>query len=390
MTLAFADLGYPAEGVAPAPRDEGDELQVIKWSEAKEGFLLFPWCWIFEHGFGWINRFRRLARDYTSLPATRRFAFRRIRHLDAWLRSFLYFRVVTNHKESSEMSGLGTKVFISSDQHNGFGVSSTIIYGPTQALLVDSQFSLSNAHRLVAEILELDRDLTQIFISHVHPDHYLGLEVVKAAFPGARVIAYRDAADQINSAFEFKIDHWRTEILGKNGATTVTKVERIEDAQLSIDGEVIEIIGLLRGDSADQTALWIPSTKTLVAADTVFSDAHLWVADARTPQDRQEWLDNLDRLESLKPETIIPGHAPADRPYDPDGIGFTRRYLNDFIRELKASSDSADLIARMDARYPNLPVRVCLEYSARILRDGYHWDGDWPESLRKKDAVIEE
>ncbi|AMU98503.1 MBL fold metallo-hydrolase [Xanthomonas citri] len=285
-------------------------------------------------------------------------------------------------------SALQTKVFISSDQQNGFGVSSTIIYGPTEALLVDSQFSLSNAHRLVAEILELDRDLTQVFISHMHPDHYLGLEVVKGAFPNARVIAYRDAADEIDGAFGFKIDHWRSTVLGRNGATTTVPVERIEDAHLLVDGETIEILGLMRGDSAHAAALWIPTIKTLVAADMVFSDAHVWVADARTPAERQDWLDTLDRLEALGATTIIPGHAPSTRRYDPNGIGFTRRYLHDFIRELKDSTDSADLIARMDALYPALPVRICLEYSAKILKDHYRWDGDWPESLRDRDAVI--
>ena len=103
------------------------------------------------------------------------------------------------------------------------------------------------------------------------------------------------------------------------------------------------------------------------------SDAHVWVADARTPDERQNWLDNLDRLEALAPQTVIPGHAPNDRPYDPDGIGFTRRYLQTFIRELKkksgfcgsdrqdgrplSESDSADLpgVQRADFEGP-LPV----------------------------------
>ncbi|MDV7087644.1 MBL fold metallo-hydrolase [Rhodococcus opacus] len=283
---------------------------------------------------------------------------------------------------------LQTKVFISSDDHDGFGVSSTIVFGPTEALLVDAQFTLANAHRLVAEVLETDRELTQIFISHLHPDHYLGLETVTAAFPKARVLAYKDAADEINDAFDFKIEHWGNEVLGRNGAKSKVTVERVEEPSLTVDGQQLEIIGLLRGDSAHAAAIWIPSIKTLVAADAVFSDAHVWVADARTPQDRQEWLDNLDRFEALEPDHVIPGHAPSDKPYDPDGIGFTRRYLKDFIRELQDSADSADLMSRMDTLYPGLAVRICLEMSAKILKDRYRWDGDWPISLRETDSVI--
>ncbi|ASR50037.1 MBL fold hydrolase [Paenibacillus kribbensis] len=285
-------------------------------------------------------------------------------------------------------SQLQTKVFISSDQHDGFGVSSTIIYGPTEALLFDAQFSRSNALRLVAEILETGRELKQIFISHFHPDHYLGLGVIKEAFPNARVMAYKEVAEEANAAFSFKIDYWGTEVLGNNGSKTVVNIERIEEPHLTVDGEQIDILGLMRGDAEHEAILWIPSIKTLVAGDLVFSDAHVWVADARFPEDRQAWLDNLDTLEALKPEVIIPGHAPNDRPYNPNGIKFTRCYLKDFMHHLTESTDSANLIARMEQLYPDLVVHICLELSAKILKDKYRWEGDWPHSLRDTDAVI--
>ncbi|MGG2014828.1 MBL fold metallo-hydrolase [Bacillus sp. S10(2024)] len=283
---------------------------------------------------------------------------------------------------------LQTKVFISSDQHGGFGVTSTIIYGPTEALLFDAQFSRSNALRLVAEILETGRELKQIFISHFHPDHYLGLGIIKEVFPEARVMAYKEVAEEANEAFSFKIDYWGTEILGNNGSKIVVNIERIDEPHLTVDGEKVEILGLMRGDADHVAALWIPSIKTLVASDLVFSDAHVWVADARFPEDRQAWLDNLDKLEALKPEVIIPGHAPNDKPYNPNGIQFTRRYLKDFMHHLKESNDSTDLIERMEKLYPGASVHICLELSAKILRDRYRWEGDWPYSLRDTDSVF--
>nr|WP_211161984.1 MBL fold metallo-hydrolase [Heyndrickxia coagulans] len=285
-------------------------------------------------------------------------------------------------------SKLQTKVFISSDQHGGFGVSSTIIYGPTEALLFDAQFSRSNALRLVADILETGKELKQIFISHFHPDHYLGLGIIKEAFPEARVMVYKEVAKEANEAFSFKIDYWGTEVLGNNGPKTVVTLERLDKPYLYVDGEKIEILGLMRGDAEHVACLWVPSIKTLVASDLVFSDAHVWVADARFPEDRQAWLDNLDKLETLDPEVIIPGHAPNDKPYNPNGIEFTRRYLKDFIHHLKASRDSNDLISRMEKLYPDASVHICLESSAKILRDRYRWEGDWPHSLRDTDAVF--
>jgi transposase len=70
VKLAFADHGYTGETAARAARDEGIELQVINLPEAKKGFVLLPRRWVVERSFGWLNPFRRLARDYERLPET--------------------------------------------------------------------------------------------------------------------------------------------------------------------------------------------------------------------------------------------------------------------------------------------------------------------------------
>ncbi|MEM5406258.1 IS5 family transposase [Paraburkholderia unamae] len=70
VKVAFADQGYTGEDAAQAARDEGIELQVIKLPEAKKGFVVLPRRWVVERSFGWLNRFRRLARDYERLPQT--------------------------------------------------------------------------------------------------------------------------------------------------------------------------------------------------------------------------------------------------------------------------------------------------------------------------------
>lgn len=106
----------------------------------------------------------------------------------------------------------------------------------------------------------MDRDLTQIVITHTYPDHYLGLEVVVDAFPGVRVMAYGETADEINEASSFKIEHWGDEVLGRNGARIAVPVERIDSKTLTVDDQQIDIIGLIRGDSAHAAALFIPST----------------------------------------------------------------------------------------------------------------------------------
>ena len=70
VRIAFADQGYTGEEPAQAALDEGIELEVIKLPEVKKGFVLLPRRWVVERSFGWLNRFRRLARDYERLPET--------------------------------------------------------------------------------------------------------------------------------------------------------------------------------------------------------------------------------------------------------------------------------------------------------------------------------
>jgi transposase len=68
VRIAFADQGYTGTEPAQAARDQGIELQVVKLPEAKKGFVLLPRRWVVERRFGWLNRFRRLTRDYERLP----------------------------------------------------------------------------------------------------------------------------------------------------------------------------------------------------------------------------------------------------------------------------------------------------------------------------------
>lgn len=280
-------------------------------------------------------------------------------------------------------NSIKTKVFLSSDENDGFGVTSTIIYGEQDAILVDAQFTLANAHRLVADLMELKRDLKTIYLTHLHPDHYLGLEVIKSVFPDATVVAYKKAADDINNAYDFKIEYWGNTILKSNGANVKFEVERLEDDTIYLEDQEIKILGILCGDCVDIAPLWIPSTRTLVASDLVFSGCHVWVADMRTPDLLKGWLETLDKLEALQADTIIPGHSsfPA-LTLSPSAIGFTRQYILDFFKQLKSASDADALKCAMERIYPGLPVKICLEYSSRILKDKYVWPGDWPLSLR--------
>ena len=70
VELAFVDQGYTGEAAADQARGHGIELEVVKHTEAKKGFVLLPRRWVVERTFGWLGRFRRLTRDYERLATT--------------------------------------------------------------------------------------------------------------------------------------------------------------------------------------------------------------------------------------------------------------------------------------------------------------------------------
>jgi transposase len=70
VQVAFVDQGYTGEDAADAAKEQRIRLEVVKHTEAKRGFVLLPRRWVVERTFGWLGRFRRLARDYERLTAT--------------------------------------------------------------------------------------------------------------------------------------------------------------------------------------------------------------------------------------------------------------------------------------------------------------------------------
>jgi transposase len=70
VEVAFVDQGYTGDDAAQQGKDQGIQLEVVKHTQAKRGFVLLPRRWVVERTFGWLGRFRRLARDYERLAQT--------------------------------------------------------------------------------------------------------------------------------------------------------------------------------------------------------------------------------------------------------------------------------------------------------------------------------
>ena len=68
VQVAFADQGYTGAQPSQEAAQQGVNLELVKLSEAKKGFMLLSKCWEVQRTFGLQARSRRLSRDYERLP----------------------------------------------------------------------------------------------------------------------------------------------------------------------------------------------------------------------------------------------------------------------------------------------------------------------------------
>ena len=134
-------------------------------------------------------------------------------------------------------SRLHLRVFTSGA--NGFSVNSTLIYGEKDAILVDTQFVRSEAYRVAAMILESKKNLTTVYITHGHPDHYFGIAVLKQAFPNAKFVALPATIAAIRNGWEGRLKFWTPEF-GFNLPTTGPILpDELQGNALNLEGQAL-------------------------------------------------------------------------------------------------------------------------------------------------------
>jgi glyoxylase-like metal-dependent hydrolase (beta-lactamase superfamily II) len=258
-------------------------------------------------------------------------------------------------------SQLHVQVFTSPPE--GIAVNSTLVYGDKDAILIDAQFRLSDAHRVVAAILESKKNLTTVYVTHPHPDHYFGLVVIRQAFPNAKFVALPRVVEGIKASWQNRVNAWKPQY-GDNIPSNPIVPDALDGNTLTLEGETLQVFGPLQGDSAgDNSFVWIPSIKAIVGGDTLFSGAHFVFAPMSAAQ-KTDWMSTVDQEAALKPEIVIPGHQIAGAPNDASVLDFMRKYMKD-SDEAQASSKTADEFkSKMKNLYPNLGLDGLLNISA--------------------------
>ncbi|HET6432473.1 MBL fold metallo-hydrolase [Dyella sp.] len=252
-----------------------------------------------------------------------------------------------------------------------FPVSSEIISGAHDAVLIDAQFQRNDAQALVEAIRASGKTLTTVYISHSDPDYYFGLDVIHAAFPDARIVATAPTVAAMKSLMQRKLEFWGPQ-LKDNKPQALVLPQVLQGDHLTLEGHRLQIKGL-DGPTPARSYVWIPSLKTVLGGAVVFSGSHVWVADTPTAASRQQWQATLKTIEALKPVRVVPGHYLGLAPAGLAAVRFNADYLTTFDAQAVKAGTAEALVAAMETAYPDLPERGWLELGARVVKGDMAW-----------------
>ena len=248
-------------------------------------------------------------------------------------------------------------------------ISSTLISGERDAVLVDTPITVEQARALANWVAARGKNLTTIYATHGHGDHFFGTSTVLERFPGARFVARPEVIKVMRqqASPETLATYWNPRFPGQISGP-IAIAEELAGNVIKLEGQDLISVPLGFTDTASTTCLHVPSIGLIVAGDAAYNGVHLHLSESPDHEKRQEWIAALDKMESLKPRAVIAGHKRVGNDDRPGILGETRKYISDFERLAMQTNTARDLYDQMLKLYPEWGNRGALWTSVRAVK----------------------
>jgi glyoxylase-like metal-dependent hydrolase (beta-lactamase superfamily II) len=243
--------------------------------------------------------------------------------------------------------------------------ASTLIYGAEDAVLTDPAMTTEQARALGDWVASHDRNVTDIFITHGHGDHWFAAGLLAERF-GARVVASAGTIAQMHGNAAARPLLW-DKIYDDIPPTPVTAVT-VPDNRFTLEGHELVIVEVGQTDSDDTTVLHVPDLDLVVAGDVIYNGVHMYLAQTVIAGGFEPWRDAIDKVEALGPRHIVAGHQNSRLDDDAERtIAETRQYLEDAEKLLRSEDTALDFFNAELERYPDHLGRTILWVGASAL-----------------------
>ena len=226
--------------------------------------------------------------------------------------------------------------------------SVSLISGERDAVLVDAVLTADDARRVVDWIRATGKNLTTIYITHGHGDHFFGLNTILEAFPDARAVTTAavipDAETQLSPEL---MSFWNAIFPGQIAEHPIVP-DALDGDVIDLEGHELRIITVGQSDTSPSTVVYIPSLEAVVSGDVAYNGIHQWLAQTDHAK-RMQWIASVEHIEALKPKIVVASHKrPEARDDDPATIlSDTKTYIRDFDRSLSESDSAQELVDQM-------------------------------------------
>ena len=247
--------------------------------------------------------------------------------------------------------------------------SSILIYGERDAILVDTLTTTDQANALADWVEKSGKNLTTIYATHGHGDHFFGNGILLKRFPGARAVATPKVIEIMRKQTSPQVmaGLWNKRFPGLIPEDIVLP-EELKGDTLRLEGRELIVVEVGHTDTDDCTCLHVPSVDLVIAGDIAYNDVHQYFAESLTHQKRMEWIAALNKVETLKPKVVIAGHKRETNSDGPNIIEETRQYIRDFDGLIDKTTTTLELYNAMLKLYPDRLNRGALWGSARALK----------------------
>jgi glyoxylase-like metal-dependent hydrolase (beta-lactamase superfamily II) len=171
--------------------------------------------------------------------------------------------------------GLSRDVPAGKEELMWVGNSSTLLYGEQDAVLVDTLLTTEQSQTLLDWVVASGKNLTAIYVTHGHGDHFFGLASLLKRFPHARAVARSEVVKAMQEQLSpTSLDHfWRRLFPGQIPDRLVV-AEPLDENELELEGHRLIAVNTGRTDTAHSTCLHVPSIGLIVGGDVVYNGIH--------------------------------------------------------------------------------------------------------------------